>query len=96
MSQLRSVLFGAAAFVGASMAFVLPAQADAGFYIGPDGARIYYNDDEYDAYRSCHNEVWYTRRDGDRMRVVDRICYTRWGDRVVVDRAYYPVDGWDW
>ncbi len=97
MRMLRTVLFGAVATTGASLAS-LPAQADAGFYIGPDGARVYYDDDSdyaYDReYRGCYSDVWYTWRRGERTRVVDRFCYDRWGRRHLVDRDYYPTYRW--
>jgi len=102
MSWLRSVLFGTVALAGASLGLSMPAQADpdVGFYIGPNGARIYYNDydDRYYGnryyrpygFRRCHNQVWYTWR----HRVVDRVCYNRWGRRYIADRDYYPRYGY--
>jgi len=36
-------------------------------------------------------------RYGDRVRIVDRVCYNRFGDRYIADRDYYPVSGYyDW
>ena len=101
MSVMRSMLFGAAALAGVALTTSLPAQADTSFYIGPNGARVYYNDYDRDyryrdydrriAYRSCHNEVSYEWRFGERVRVVERVCYNRWGNRYVADRDYYPI-----
>jgi hypothetical protein len=104
MNVLRSMLFGAVAVAGLGFGATAPAQADTGFYIGPDGARVYYDDDRYDrpygyypTYRSCHNEVSYGWRYGDRVRIVDRVCYNRWGNRYIADRDYYPISGYyDW
>ena len=106
MSALRSMLFGAVALAGASFGFSMPAQADpdVGFYIGANGARIYSNDYDddyyyrphrsYYRYRTCFNQTWYSWRFGERVRVVDRVCYNRWGRRRVVDRDYYPIYGY--
>lgn len=104
MSSLRSLFFGAVALAGASFAFSMPAQADpdVGFYIGPNGARIYYDNygDSYYrpnrsyGYRTCYNRTWYSWRFGERVRVVDRVCRDRWGRQRVVDRDYYPVYGY--
>jgi len=97
MSAIRSIIVAAAALATAGFATSLPAQAqDADFYIGPNGARIYIDDDRY---RSCHNEVSYTWRYRAQYRVVDRVCYDRWGNRYVADhdvdrvhRGYYLYD----
>lgn len=99
MNLLRSVLFGAAALAGTSL-ISMPAQADpdVGFYISPNGARIYYDDygDDYyrpyyyRGYRGCHSQVWYSGR----YRVVDRVCYNRFGQRYIADRDYYPRYGY--
>lgn len=102
MSLLRSMLFGAVALAGASFGFSTPASADpdVGFYIGPNGARTYYDNYDRDyyrpgfGYRRCHTETWYSWRFGERVRVVDRICYNRWGRRLIVDRDYYPTYGY--
>lgn len=51
MSTLRNILVGAAVVAGASFATMTPAQAaDADFYIGPNGARIYIDRDRDDRY----------------------------------------------
>jgi len=109
MSWLRSLLFGAVALAGASLGFSMPAQADpdVGFYIGRDGARVYYGDDDdgyyygrryYNPYygvRRCWNRVRHTWR----HRVVERVCVNRFGRRYVADRDYYPRYGYrnyDW
>lgn len=104
MSMLRSAMFGAVALVGASLAVSQPAQADAnvGFYIGSNGVRVNYNDydDRYYgrhqyrphyADRRCHNRVSNTWRYGERYRVVDRVCYDRWGRSYIADRDFYRV-----
>jgi hypothetical protein len=105
MSVLRSMLFGAVAVAGLGLGATAPASADTGFYIGPNGARIYYNDYDddyrpyrYRTYRSCHNEVSYGWRYGERVRIVDRVCYNRWGGRYIADRDYYPTyrNYYDW
>ena len=94
MNVLRSMLFGAVAVAGLGLGASVPASADTGFYIGPGGVRVYYDDDDrYDRrFRRCHNEVSYGWRHGDRVRIVDRVCYNRWGRRFVADRDYYPID----
>jgi hypothetical protein len=103
MNLLRSILFGTIAAGGMTLVGAMPAQADpdVGFYIGPDGARVYYDDYDRDdyyhrPYRRCFVDTWYTWRFGERVRVVDRICYNRWGRRRLVDRDYYPVYDWRW
>lgn len=116
MSTLKSILLSAAVVAGAGFATLTPAQAqDADFYIGPDGARVYidrddyrYRDRYYDRgyyydhryrpvyrhYRTrCYNRVDYDWRFGHRVRVVERVCYDRFGRRRVVDRDYYRI-GW--
>src|SRR5262245_16122028 len=102
MTWLRTMLFGTVALAGASLGFSAPASADPdlGFYIGPNGARIYYDNDGYrygyrPYARSCHNEVWYSWRFGERVRVVDRVCY-RFGRRYIADRDYYPTYGYSY
>jgi|CXWL01.1.fsa_nt_gi hypothetical protein len=98
MKMLRSMLFGAVAVAGLGLGATAPASAEARFYIGPDGARVYYDDDDdYRAYAACHNEVSYGWRYGERVRIVDRVCYSRWGGRYIADRDYYPTGGYyDW
>lgn len=93
MNPFRSTLIGAVVAAGVALCFAAPAQADVGFYIGPDGTRIYYDDDQ-PHYRPCHTEVSYTWRWGERMRVVDRVCYNRYGERYIADRDYYPAPIW--
>ena len=99
MNVLRSMLFGAVTVAGLGLGAAAPASADTGFYIGPNGARIYYDDDDYydRRYRRCHNEVSYGWRFGERVRIVDRVCYGRYGRRFVADRDYYPIGRYnDW
>jgi hypothetical protein len=103
MNVLRSMLFSAVAVAGFGLAAIAPAQADTGFYIGPDGARVYQDDGYYRPYgydrpyTSCHNEVTYGWRYGGRVRIVDRVCYNQWGDRYIADRDYYSTYGtYDW
>ncbi len=94
MNMLRSMLFGVVTVAGLGLGASAPASADTGFYIGPGGARIYYDDDNYydrRRYRRCHNEVSYGWRFGERVRIVDRVCYSRWGRRFIADRDYYPI-----
>jgi hypothetical protein len=98
MNVLRSMLFGAVALAGASLGVATPSYADTGFYIGPNGARIYYDTDrDYRPYRRCHNEVSHGWRFGERVRIVERVCYTRFGRSYIADRDYYPMRGYyDW
>jgi hypothetical protein len=39
----------------------------------------------------CFNRVDVRWRYGYRVRVVDRVCYDRWGNPRVVDRDYYRM-----
>lgn len=114
---LRTLLLSVATVAGLGLATSMPAQAqDAGFYVGPDGVRVYvdqygrhHRDRYYDrrdrtyydryryrsnyGYRGCHNRASYQWRYGHRVRVVDRVCYNRWGDPYIADRDYYRI-GW--
>ena len=101
MNMLRSMLLGAVTVAGLGLGVSTPASADSGFYIGPGGVRVYYDDDRYynryRRYASCHNEVSYGWRYGERVRIVDRVCYNRWDSRFIADRDYYPTRGYyDW
>jgi hypothetical protein len=92
------MIVGAAVLTTAGFG-VMPAQAESGYYIGPDGVRVYFNDDNRPySYTSCHNEVSYQWQDGEQMRVVDRVCYDRWGSRYVARTSTYPTGRYnsDW
>jgi len=108
MSTLKTILCGAVVMAGASFATLTPAHAETDVYIGPDGARVYIDRDRYrdrgyyergyrPVYRHhrgrCFDRVDYERRYGYRVRIVERVCYDRFGRPRVVDRDYSRI-GW--
>jgi hypothetical protein len=108
MSTLKTILCGAVVMASASFATLAPAHAETDVYIGPDGARVYIDRDRYrdrgyyyergyrPIYRHrarCFDRVDYERRFGYRVRIVERVCYDRFGRPRVVDRDYSRI-GW--
>jgi hypothetical protein len=109
MSTLKTILCGAVVMASASFATLTPAHADSDVYIGPDGARVYIDRDRYrdrgyyyergyrPVYRHyrgrCFDRVDYERRFGYRVRIVERVCYDRFGRPRIVDRDYSRI-GW--
>jgi len=107
MSTLKTILCGAVVMAGASFATVAPAHAETDVYIGPDGARVYVdkNDRQYrdrgyyehgyrPVYRhraQCFDRVNYEQRRGYRVRIVERVCYDRFGRPRIVDRDYSRI-----
>jgi hypothetical protein len=108
MSTLKTILCGAVVMASASFATLTPAHAETDVYIGPDGARVYIDRDRHrdrgyyyergyrPIYRHrarCFDRVDYERRFGYRVRIVERVCYDRFGRPRVVDRDYSRI-GW--
>jgi hypothetical protein len=107
MSTLKTILCGAVVMASASFATLTPAHAETDVYIGPDGARVYVDRDRYRDrgyyhergyrpiyrhYRArCFDRVDYQRRYGYRVRVVERVCYDRFGRPRVVDRDFSRI-----
>jgi hypothetical protein len=103
MSVTRSTLLAALVASCAGFAVIQPAAADSGVATRADLAvqvghydrdwdrRHYRHRSHYRKHRRCYIDVDYRYRWGHRVRIVERICFNRYGRRYVAHRSVVRI-----